>query len=936
MAISNRFKDLPDFLRGHTIKKGETDEDKIITHTRIGNRALKIAGGCYNISKEDRSEFYHHYYNHIYQKKKLEYLTETQVDNGPIVIDLDFRYAANVKSKQHGEEHIVDLLAIYFECINGMLEITEEPIPVYIFEKQKVNTDNEKYTKDGIHIMIGIKMDHVLQTMLRVKVLREVGSIWDLPIINEWSDVFDEGISKGHTKWQLYGSRKPGNDSYILKTYYRYTLDKTDNEFMCEKKYLSIDGPEILEKLSVQSEDFVEFEISGKIRKEYDELVKERGIKKSRSSSGRKINFIQKATNWDIDNIKDDKTLDEAISVLHEMLKESIDDYYIKEVHAYTMILGKKYWGPGSYDYWIRLGMALKNSDKENKNRFLLTWIKASSKSDDFSYDSIGEMIEKWSAFVYNPNDGLTERSIIWWAKNENKMEWDKVHELTVDYYIENTISDQTEFDLAMVLFQMYKDKFVCSSIKNNTWWEFQSNRWVETDCGNSLRKAISTKMHQKYIMKTQQFVHKLQSIMEESNSSTGNNPEADAQINSYKKKASKIVDICSNLKKTNNKNNVMREAREIFYNKDFINKLDSNTNLLCFTNGVIDFKEKTFRKGHPEDYISKSTNIKYEVLNKKRDSKIIDEIEEFMRQLFPIPELYKYMWDHFASCLIGTNQNQTFNIYTGSGRNGKSKLVELMSMILGEYKGTVPITLITQKRNSIGSTSSEIVQLMGTRYAVMQEPSKGDHINEGIMKEITGGDPIQGRALFKDTVTFVPQFKLVVCTNTMFDIKSNDDGTWRRIRVCDFKSKFTENPVTGDPDEPYQYKVDKSIEKKFESWKLVFMSMLVDRAFETQGNVEDCDIVMAKSMNYREGQDYLTEFVKEKIVPKDGCKVKKTELYETFKQWYTMQYGRGVPKGKELYDFMIKRYGKYKAGWHNIKINYDEDSSEDEEELAV
>mgnify|MGYP003863284531 CR=1 FL=1 len=108
------------------------------------------------------------------------------------------------------------------------------------------------------------------------------------------------------------------------------------------------------------------------------------------------------------------------------------------------------------------------------------------------------------------------------------------------------------------------------------------------------------------------------------------------------------------------------------------------------------------------------------------------------------------------------------------------------MTKALGEYKATVPITLITQKRNSIGSTSSEIVQLKGARYAVMQEPSKGDKINEGIMKEITGGDPIQGRALFKDTITFVPEFKLVVCTNTLFDIKSNDDGTWRRIRVCD------------------------------------------------------------------------------------------------------------------------------------------------------
>jgi phage/plasmid-associated DNA primase len=136
------------------------------------------------------------------------------------------------------------------------------------------------------------------------------------------------------------------------------------------------------------------------------------------------------------------------------------------------------------------------------------------------------------------------------------------------------------------------------------------------------------------------------------------------------------------------------------------------------------------------------------------------------------------------------------------------------MSKALGEYKGTVPITLITQKRNSIGSTSSEIVQLMGTRYAVMQEPSKGDTINEGIMKEITGGDPIQGRALFKDAVTFIPQFKLVVCTNVLFDIKSNDDGTWRRIRVCDFMSKFTDNPYTNDkfPKDnfPHQFQVDK------------------------------------------------------------------------------------------------------------------------------
>ena len=322
---------------------------------------------------------------------------------------------------------------------------------------------------------------------------------------------------------------------------------------------------------------------------------------------------------------------------------------------------------------------------------------------------------------------------------------------------------------------------------------------------------------------------------------------------------------------------------------------------------------------------------------NTLKDKESIEEVKRFINELFPNEELREYMWQHLASTLIGNNDNQTFNIYTGSGRNGKSKLVDLMSKMLGEYKATVPVTLVTQKRVGIGNTSSEIVQLMGVRYAVMQEPSKGDVVNEGIMKEITGGDPIQGRALFKEAVTFIPQFKLVVCTNTLFDIKSNDDGTWRRIRVCDFMSKFLESPYNDEEkfpkaDYPYQYKVDKHIDEKFGKWAPVLASILVEIAFKNKGLVKDCKIVMASSDQYREGQDYIAEFCKEKIKKVQGGKVKKTEIWEVFRQWYQINYGKAPPKAKELNEFMDKRYGKYTSKWSNIVINYDDDDEEDEE----
>ena len=153
----------------------------------------------------------------------------------------------------------------------------------------------------------------------------------------------------------------------------------------------------------------------------------------------------------------------------------------------------------------------------------------------------------------------------------------------------------------------------------------------------------------------------------------------------------------------------------------------------------------------------------------------ISKEITRFMEQLFPIPSLNRYMWDHLASTLIGEKKEQVFNIYRGSGSNGKSLLTDLMSKSLGEYQGVMPITYLTEKRQAVGGTSSEVMQIKGIRYAVMNEPSKDSVINEGKMKEITGGDPITARALYCESETFKPQCSLVVCTNSLFEIKSNE-----------------------------------------------------------------------------------------------------------------------------------------------------------------
>ena len=915
------------------LQNNRAEKGGLFTHTRIGNKEMNIYGGSFNIPENINDNFLDIYYDHVFVNKNEEFLTEKQLLNdGPLLVDIDFRYNTTITKRQHAKEHIIDLIYLYLNKLNEMYKFTNQcNINIYVLEKSETTIFDNK-TKDGIHLIFTIKMSKPEQSLLRKKILNEIQDIWsDLTLENNFNDVFDEGITKGYVNWQFYGSKKPGNLTYNLKYYISCYYDN-DDWTINENNIESLDMRKHIELMSARYKDHKKYDL---LNNDYliQALENEKLLINNKSTKSPNITNKLLFEDYDLSQIKNIEELDNLIEILFNEL--TTNDYELKEVHDFTLILPKSYFGEGSYSKWIRVGWALKNTSE----KLFLTWIKFSSQSSSFNYNDIEKYYNMWKSFNRKNEDGLTSRSIMFWAKTDNFESYEKIREKTVSYFIDKTLDSIIskdkigEFDLAIVLYQLFKDRFVCVSVKNNQWYEYKENKWNEIDSGNSLRLLISKKMHDIYMKKANDLIEIITKM--ENN---------DENADTLKIKSCKLGDICILLKTTSWKNNIMKEAKELFYDKEFLDKLDSYPYLLSFNNYVVDFKNKNHRKGRPDDYISKSTNIDYipnNILNNKNNESLIKEIKLFMKQLFPIKELEDYMWEHLASVLIGTNENQTFNIYTGSGCNGKSKLVELMGKGLGDYKATVPITLVTQKRGSIGGTSSEIVQLQGVRYAVMQEPSKGDKINEGIMKEITGGDPIQGRALFKETVTFIPQFKLVVCTNVLFDIATNDDGTWRRIRLCDFMSKFTDSPYNNEekfPKEnfPYQYLIDKKIDEKFEIWAPLLMSMLVNIGFETQGNVKDCSIVMAGSDKYREGQDYLTEFAKEKIIRKHDGKIKKTELLEEFKNWFIMHYGRNnLPNGKEITDYMNKKYGKCNRGkWFNVEINYEEESDiEDDSE---
>ena len=210
-TLSTDYKDLNEFLSKHNAKNDKNGES---THTRIPDKDMNIYAGSYVIPKEALQTFYKLYVDHIFVKNRKEYLTEKQMDNGqsPIAVDFDFRYNYEVDKRQHTNEHIVDMILLYLEELKNYFVFEEDkPFDIFIFEKPNVNRLADKsLTKDGIHMIIGIQMDHTMQMMLREKMIEKLPDVWELPFINDWDKILDDGISKGSTNWQMYGSRKPG------------------------------------------------------------------------------------------------------------------------------------------------------------------------------------------------------------------------------------------------------------------------------------------------------------------------------------------------------------------------------------------------------------------------------------------------------------------------------------------------------------------------------------------------------------------------------------------------------------------------------------------------------------------------------------------------------------------------------------------------------
>ncbi|MFD3775147.1 phage/plasmid primase, P4 family [Streptomyces sp. NPDC058612] len=212
---------------------------------------------------------------------------------------------------------------------------------------------------------------------------------------------------------------------------------------------------------------------------------------------------------------------------------------------------------------------------------------------------------------------------------------------------------------------------------------------------------------------------------------------------------------------------------------------LDGDPYALCTPGGVVDLHTGLLRKPDPErDMHSRATSVAPEAM--------------------PTPRWHRFLQDtfgedakgketiHFLHLLLGYSITgdvgaQVLPFLYGTGANGKSVLLDVMTQILGDYAQAAPPGFLMEK-GKFSEHSTELTELHGRRIVVCSELKPNDKFDESRVKLLTGGDRIMARRMRQDFFSFNPTHKLWLLGNHRPEVGTGGHAFWRRIRLIPFE----------------------------------------------------------------------------------------------------------------------------------------------------
>lgn len=578
------------------------DEHHVEKGKKYTHTSMGKPTGSFYIKEEELDTFYSLYEKAIFEQKKL-HITEKHEDIGPIVIDLDFKYEHEIFERKHTKKTIENIVKIYNEIILDILDIDIKDERLNAFVFERETVYRVKaITKDGIHILY----PNIITSPEVQYYLREC-------VLKKIVSILEE-LPLINKPYDVVDRSVIRDTNWLL-----YGCSKPNIE---PYQLTGIYNGKV-EELNIEEYPFnmniAQF-FSIRNKKECDVI----NIKENKIDLLDNINFKKKNIRIKRKNV-------------------IVDDY--EEIRKLINILN--YERAESYSEWIELGWLLHNIDS-NSQELLDLWIEFSKKSSKFKE---GVCEKEWNRCK---DEGLGLPTLHYWAKTDNLDKYKDIQESSLNRLVEKSIKTPTHCDIANVLHKKYEYEFRYS---NEEWYKFENHVWVKEKDGISLRAKISNELVQIY----SKIISNFNKII------TSHDPEiTEEEKEECKNKNKEVLEIIKKLKTTGFKDNILKECKEKFYDKNFVNKLDTNNYLMGFKNGIYDLVTGELRDGRPDDYLEMTTDI--DKIDFEESNENYQDLQNFIDTIFTDEEVREYFMLFLASCLQGHNAEEKFRIWTGSG----------------------------------------------------------------------------------------------------------------------------------------------------------------------------------------------------------------------------------------------------------------------------
>jgi len=294
----------------------------------------------------------------------------------------------------------------------------------------------------------------------------------------------------------------------------------------------------------------------------------------------------------------------------------------------------------------------------------------------------------------------------------------------------------------------------------------------------------------------------------------------------------------------------------------------DAEPMLLNTPSGVVDLETGELREHSPRLRMTKTTGAPY-----LADARCPLWMAH-LRRIFADNDDVMDFWQRWSGyCLTGLTTEQALVIPWGTGSNGKTATVETERVMRGDSAVGADMRSFTVTRSE--GPRNDLARLAGARMATASESGASARLDESLVKQVTGGEPLTVRYLHQEHFEYVPQFKLVLSTNHKPEIAGTDHGIWRRVRLVPFT-------VTIPEDEQ-----DRDLLTKLRGELSGILAWAVDGCLEWQRRgLEAPEAVRAATAGYRAEMDVVATFLTECTSPDPQASLPALYLYRAYQHW--------------------------------------------------